>query len=71
MSGHKCVYEQKEPYSRKQLDLIYAEALKLKGGTHAFAAHPKTFVLLLSLMEETGMRVGDALWYDPSEENMV
>ncbi|MGA8025982.1 MAG: hypothetical protein WB992_02475 [Bryobacteraceae bacterium] len=62
MAAHKAIYEQKDPYSRKQLDLIYEEALKLKRGTHAFAKHPQTFVLLLSLMEETAMRIGDALW---------
>lgn len=62
---HKAVYEQKEPYTDEQVDLILAEALKLNGGTHGYARHPKTFRLLLELQLETGMRVGDAVRYDP------
>lgn len=64
VTAHKAVYEQKEPYSDDELRLILNEALKLNGGTHAYAAHPKTFRLLLDLMLETGMRVGDAIRFD-------
>jgi len=60
-----AVYEQKDPYTEDQIKLIFEEALKLNGGTIGFAGHPKTFRLLLELMLETGMRVGDALLYDP------
>ena len=38
---------------------------KLNGGTHGYAKQPKTLRLLLELMFETGMRVGDAIRYDP------
>jgi len=63
---HRAVYEQKEPYSDEEVSKILDEALKLNGGTHGYAKHPKTFRLLLELMLETGMRVGDAIRYDPA-----
>jgi len=60
------VYDQKEPYSDEEVEKILNEALKLNGGTHGYARHPKTFHLLLELMLETGMRVGDAIRYNPA-----
>ncbi|MGA7412521.1 MAG: tyrosine-type recombinase/integrase [Bryobacteraceae bacterium] len=65
VTAHRAVYEQKEPYSDKELKLILAEAEKLNGGTHGYAGHPKTFRLLLELILETGMRVGDAIRFNP------
>lgn len=61
----KAVYEQKDPYTEDELTLILDEALNLNGGTHGFAGKPRTFRLLLELMLETGMRVGDAIRFDP------
>jgi len=66
VTAHRAVYEQKEPYSDDELKKILDGALALNGGTHGYAKHPKTFRLLLELMLETGMRVGDAIRYDPS-----
>ena len=66
VTAHKAVYEQKSPYTDEEVDTILAEALKLNGGTHGYARHPKTFRLLLELMLETGMRVGDAIRFDPA-----
>lgn len=63
--GHKAVYEQKKPYKESEVKLIQAEALKLDRGTHGYAAHPETFRLLLELQLKTGIRVGDAVYYDP------
>jgi integrase len=65
ISTQRAVYEQKEPFSDKEALAILGEAERLTGGTHGFAAHPKTFRLLLELMLETGMRVGDAIRFDP------
>ncbi|MBS1853940.1 MAG: tyrosine-type recombinase/integrase [Acidobacteria bacterium] len=62
----KAVYEQKEPYTDAEVDAILAEALRLDGGTHGYAKKPKTFRLLLELMLSTGLRVGDAVSFDPS-----
>lgn len=62
---HRAMYEQKEPYTDEEVDKILAEALKRNGGTHGYAKHPKTFRLLLELMLETGIRVGDAVRYNP------
>jgi integrase/recombinase XerD len=66
VTPHRAVYEQKEPYTDAQVKLILDESLKLNGGTHGYAKHPKTFRLLLELMLETGMRVGDAIRFDPA-----
>ena len=64
VTAHRAVYEQKEPYSDEEVKLILDGALELHGGTHGYAKLPKTFRLLLELMHETGMRVGDAIRYD-------
>ncbi len=65
VTAYPAVYDQKEPYSDEEVDKILDEALKLNGGTHAYAKHPQTFRVLLELMLETGMRVGDAIRFDP------
>lgn len=66
VTTHPAVYEQKSPYSDAEIDKILAGALTLNGGTHGYAKEPRTFRLLLELMLATGMRVGDALRYNPS-----
>jgi integrase len=63
---HRATYDQKEPYSDDEVEKILNEALKLNGGTHGYARRPKTFRLLLELMLETDMRVGDAIRYNPA-----
>ena len=64
--AHRAVYDQKEPYSDEDVEKILNEALNLNGGTHGYAKRPKTFRLLLELMLETGMRVGDAIRFNPA-----
>jgi integrase/recombinase XerD len=61
----KAVYEQKEPYTDEEIIAILDHALALDGGTHGYAKQPKTFRLLLELMLVTGLRVGDAVAFDP------
>src|ERR1039458_233680 len=61
----KAVYEQKEPYTDEEVTDILKESLNLFGGRQGYAAHPKTFRLLLELMLTTGLRVGDAVSFDP------
>ena len=61
----RAVYEQKEPYTDDEVKAILKEALNLDGGTHGYAKRPKTFRLLLELMLTTGLRVGDAVSFDP------
>lgn len=65
LKPYRARYEQKEPYTDDEVNKILAGALKLNGGTHGYAKHPQTFRLLLELMVDTGMRVGDAIRYDP------
>jgi integrase/recombinase XerD len=66
VTPHRAVYDQKEPYAEEEVEKILNEALKLRGGTRGYAKHPRTFRVLLDLMLETGMRVGDAIRYDPA-----
>ena len=63
---HAAALEQKEPYTDEEVAKILEEAGKLKGGRNGYSKHPETFRLLLELMLETGMRVGDAVRFNPS-----
>jgi hypothetical protein len=58
--------EQKQPYKEKEVLLILQAAEDLNGGTTGYAKNGKTFRLLIELMLETGMRVSDAVKFDPS-----
>jgi integrase len=58
-------YEEKQPYTAEEVTAIFDEADKLNGGTSGYATNAETFVLLLKLMHQTGMRVSDAIRYDP------
>jgi integrase/recombinase XerD len=64
---HRAVYEQKVPYTDAEVGLILAGAAKLNGGREGYAGAPATFRLLLELMLETGMRVSDAVRFDPAK----
>jgi integrase len=63
----KAVYEQKKPFTEDEILLIMAEAGKLNGGTTGYATKGPTLQLLLELMEQTGLRVSDAVRYDPAK----
>ena len=65
VSTVKAVYDQKEPYTDQEVKVILEHALQLDGGTHGYAKRPQTFQLLLDLMLATGLRVGDAVAFDP------
>ena len=58
-------YEEKQPFTDKEVNLIFEEAAKLGGGTTGYATNATTFSLLLKYMLETGLRVSDAVRYDP------
>jgi integrase len=62
----RAVYEQKQPYTEDDVRRILAEAERLSGGREGYATNGHTFRLLLELMLETGLRVSDAVRYDPS-----
>ena len=66
VTPHTAPPEQKEPYSNEEVKKILDEALKLNGGRDGYASAPNTFRLLLELMLETGMRVSDAIRFDPA-----
>jgi hypothetical protein len=60
-------YEQKQPYTEEEINLILEWAGKLNGGTVGYASKPATFRLLLEFMLETGLRVSDAIRFDPRQ----
>lgn len=66
MRRHKSVYEQKQPYSEKEVAAILESAGKINGGTTGYAKSSATFRLLIELMLETGLRVSDAVKFDPA-----
>jgi integrase len=70
VSSDRAVYDQKEPYSGEEVEKILSEALKLRGGVRGYAKYPKTFRPLLELMLETGLRVGDAIRFNPAQLTM-
>lgn len=65
MRRHKAVYEQKQPYSEKEVTAILDAAGKINGGTTGYAKSAATFRLLIEMMLETGLRVSDAVKFDP------
>lgn len=67
MRRHKAVYEQKQPYSDKEVTSILDTAGKINGGTTGYAKSAATFRLLIELMLETGLRVSDAVKFDPAQ----
>jgi integrase len=66
VSRYEATHEEKEPYTDTEVSCILAGALKVPhGGRGKYAKYPETFRLLLELMLETGMRVSDAVRFDP------
>jgi integrase/recombinase XerD len=63
----KANYEQKLPYTDDEVKLIFDWAGKLNGGTTGYASKPATFRLLLEFMLLTGLRVSDAIRFDPRQ----
>jgi integrase len=60
-------YDPAEPFTDEQASSILEAALRLNYGRFGYAKHPKAFRVLLELMLETGMRVGDAIQFDPAK----
>lgn len=59
--------EQVEPFDEKQVPCILKGAAELNGGVTGFATNGATFRLLIDLMLSTGMRVSDAVRFDPAQ----
>ena len=59
------VYEAKQPYTDDEIRRILAAADRMNGGRTGYASQPHTFRLLIELMLETGLRVSDAVRFDP------
>jgi hypothetical protein len=56
MRPRKAVYDQKQPYSDKEVNLILDAAGKINGGTTGYAKPAGTFRLLIELMLEMPAR---------------
>jgi integrase/recombinase XerD len=61
----RAVYEQKQPYTDDEIHQVLDEAERLTGGNDGYASQPHTFRLLIELMLQTGLRVSDAVRFDP------
>lgn len=66
IESHVAELDQKSPYTDAEVSLILDEAELMTGGWRGYASAPHTFRLLLELMLETGLRVSDAIRFDPS-----
>jgi integrase/recombinase XerD len=64
----RAVYEQKKPYTDDEVSLILDETSRLGGvgRGRGYTSNPHTFRLLVELMLATGLRVSDAVRYDPT-----
>jgi site-specific recombinase XerD len=69
VTTHRATYEQKEPYTDEEISAILECAASPRDETKGYSGHPGTFRLLLELMLSTGMRVSDAVSFDPSVLN--
>ena len=65
--AYRSVHEQKDPFTEKEVETILTAPLQARGRRFGYAVRPDTFRLLIELMLETGMRVGDAVRYDVSD----
>lgn len=61
----RAVYEQTMPFTDAEVATILEHAARLNGGTTGYSTNGTAFRLLLELMLETGLRVSDAIRYDP------
>ena len=60
-------HEQKQPYTDEEVEKIFASAALMTPAKAGYGAKPATFRLLLDLMLATGIRVSDAIEYDPGK----
>lgn len=68
MKAVRGIYEEKTPYTDEEVKLILDGCASMHAGSRGsgYGSQPATFRLLLELMLMTGMRVGDAIRFDPS-----
>ena len=64
---HRIVFVEKSPFDIEEVNLILAGASAMKGGRQGYGGKPETFRLLLELMLETGLRVSDAIQFNPAK----
>lgn len=63
----RAMYEQKQPYTDDEIRRVLAHVEADAGhGRQGYTAHPATFRLLIEFMLTTGVRVSDAIRYDPA-----
>ncbi len=65
MPRTKSEFEQKQPYEPDEIKRLMAGAKESRRGSHPYNKYAEMFCLLLELMLETGMRLSDAILYDP------
>ncbi|MBZ5673528.1 MAG: tyrosine-type recombinase/integrase [Acidobacteriia bacterium] len=63
--SHFAEHNQKEPYPDAEIERIFDAIENLEPSGTGYRAIPASFRLLLELMLETGLRVSDAIRFDP------
>jgi integrase/recombinase XerD len=67
VTPYHAEYEQKQPYTDKELADLLAACSRMRKGRKGYSGHLETFRLLLDLMDQTGMRISDAVRFDPAK----
>ena len=67
VKAYPAVAEQKAPYSDGEVSAILEAAQNYSIGRTGYPSNGKRFRVLIELMLETGMRVGDAVRFDPAK----
>jgi integrase/recombinase XerD len=62
----RATYEPALPFQPGEVSMILLEAERLNHGNGGYASNGRTFRLLLEFMLHTGLRVSDAIRYDPT-----
>jgi integrase len=65
VSKPSASHTQKQPYTDEEVSRFLEAALAMPPAKTGYGSKPATFRLLLDLMLATGMRVSDAICYDP------
>lgn len=65
LASHFAEHDQKDPFTAAEIERLLVAAETMKPGRKGYGVIPASFRVLLDLMLETGMRVSDALRFDP------
>jgi hypothetical protein len=71
VTAYPAIYDQKEPYSDEEIETILDGALKLNGGTHAYAKRPETFRCIRQTNPILDRSAGLSYWREAAQATGV